>query len=243
MSVCVCVFSTLGDFFFCKLINEGPWGANRLLQILFQIKKNFYGDFSDAATGLWRDCLSRTQCHEWYRPFKSGRTSCEDDPKCGRPSTSTDDDHVENMLAVIRQNRSLTVREIAEEVGICRISCHLILTEKLKMRPQNLCSVCWCVAPYPWIFDEAWDDCFPPAALLSRFDPCGLFLVPEVDILPKRSPISDGRGARRKFDTEPSHRPAKHVPERVPGMDKTLEAVYQEWRGVILRWQVSLSCK
>jgi len=58
------------------------------------------------------DCLSRTQCHDWYRRFKSGRTSIEDDPKFGRPSTSLDDDHVEKVLAVIRQNRRLTVREV-----------------------------------------------------------------------------------------------------------------------------------
>ena len=45
-----------------------------------------------------------------------------------------DDDHVEKVLAVIRQNRHRTVREVAEEVGICKNSCHLILTDKLKMR-------------------------------------------------------------------------------------------------------------
>ena len=81
------------------------------------------------------DCLSRTQCHEWYRRFKSGRTSIEDDPpKSGRPSTSMDDDHVEKVLAVIRQNRRLTVREVAEEVGTCKSSCHLIFAEKWKTR-------------------------------------------------------------------------------------------------------------
>jgi len=45
-------------------------------------------------------------------------------------------------------------------------------------------------------------------------------LVPEVEILTKRSPISDGRGERRKFDTGPSHHPAKHVPGRVPEIEK-----------------------
>jgi transposase len=69
-----------------------------------------------------KDCLSRTQCYEWYQRFKLGRTSIEDDPKSGRPSTSTDDDHVETVRAVIRENRSLTVREVAEEVGICKSS-------------------------------------------------------------------------------------------------------------------------
>jgi len=80
------------------------------------------------------DCLSRTQCHEWYQRFKSGRTSIEDDPKSGRPSTSMDDDHVEKVLDLIRQNCRLTVREVAEEVAICKSSCHQILTDKLKMR-------------------------------------------------------------------------------------------------------------
>jgi len=45
-----------------------------------------------------------------------------------------DNDHVEKVLAVIRQNRRLTVREVDEEGGICKSSCHLILTEKRKMR-------------------------------------------------------------------------------------------------------------
>ena len=74
------------------------------------------------------DCLSSTQCHEWYQRLKSGRTSIEDDPKSGPPSTSMDDDHVEKVLAVIRQNRRLTARAVTEEVGICKSSCHLILT-------------------------------------------------------------------------------------------------------------------
>jgi len=59
------------------------------------------------------DRLSRTQYNEWYQHFKSGRTSIEDGPKSGQPSTSMDDDHVEKVLAVTRQNRRLTVREVA----------------------------------------------------------------------------------------------------------------------------------
>jgi len=79
------------------------------------------------------DCLSRTQCYEWYQRFKSGRTSIEDDPKSGRPSSSTGDDHIEKVRSVIRKNRHLTIREVSEEVGTCKSSCHTILTEKLKM--------------------------------------------------------------------------------------------------------------
>jgi len=34
---------------------------------------------------------------------------------------------------VICENRRLTICEVSEEVGICKSSCHTILTEKLKM--------------------------------------------------------------------------------------------------------------
>ena len=43
------------------------------------------------------------------------------------------DDHIEKVHSVIRENRHLTVREVSEEAGICKSSCHTILTEKLKM--------------------------------------------------------------------------------------------------------------
>jgi len=73
----------------------------------------------------------------------------------------------------------------------------------------------------------------PPASLLSRFGPCGLFLVLEVEILTERSPISEGRGDRRKFVTGLPRHSAKHVPGRVPELEKTFGVVHQEWRGVV----------
>jgi len=52
--------------------------------------------------------------------------SVSEDPRPGRPSTSTNDNHVERVHAVIRGNGCLTVREVADEVGISIGSCHQI---------------------------------------------------------------------------------------------------------------------
>ena len=68
----------------------------------------------------------------------------------------------------------------------------------------------------------------PQPPLLSRFGPCELFPVPKFEVHPKNSPISDGRRDKRKFATGPSRQPAKHVPGRVPELEKTLGAVYQQ---------------
>src|SRR5215469_10129469 len=103
------------------------------VKFCFKLENPFTEAFQMLQQAYEEDCLSRTQCYEWYQRFKSGRTSIEDDPKSGRPSSSTGDDHIEKVRSVIRENRRLTVREVFEEVGICKSSCHTILTEKLKM--------------------------------------------------------------------------------------------------------------
>ena len=78
--------------------------------------------------------MSRTQCYDWFKCFKDGRMLVCEDPRPGRPSTPTNDDHVETFRVVIRGNRRLAVREVAEEVDISIGSCHQFFTEKLQMR-------------------------------------------------------------------------------------------------------------
>jgi len=85
-----------------------------LRQILFQIgKKNFYVGFSDVATGLWRGLFEPYTISRMVPAFQIGQNVHRRQPEIWRPSTSMDDDHVKKVLAVIRQNRRLTVREVA----------------------------------------------------------------------------------------------------------------------------------
>ena len=79
------------------------------------------------------EAMCRTHTYERWKRFKEGRTSVDDDPRSGRPSTSKTDDNVAKVRDVIRSNRRLTVREVAEEVSISKIVCHEILTENLGM--------------------------------------------------------------------------------------------------------------
>ena len=85
-------------------------------------------------TGAYGDvAMKRETCFRWHKRFKNGRLSVEDDERSGRPSTSTDDLHIDEINTLVRANRRLTVRELAEECGISVGSCHHILTEELKM--------------------------------------------------------------------------------------------------------------
>jgi hypothetical protein len=103
------------------------------VKFCFKLGKIFTETFQMLQQAYGEDCLSRTQCYEWYQHFKSGRTPIEDDPKSGRPSSSTGNDHIEKVCSVIRENRRLTVHEVSEEVGICKSPCHTSFTETLMM--------------------------------------------------------------------------------------------------------------
>jgi len=50
---------------------------------------------------------------KWHRAFKEGRENVEDDPRSGRPFSSTDDQNVEMVRAVIAKDRRMSVRMIA----------------------------------------------------------------------------------------------------------------------------------
>jgi histone-lysine N-methyltransferase SETMAR len=78
--------------------------------------------------------MKRKQCYEFFKPFKVGRMSVREYPSPGRNPTSTNDDIVDRVRRVIRGNLRLTVREVADEVGISRGASHQNFLEYLVMR-------------------------------------------------------------------------------------------------------------
>ena len=54
----------------------------------------------------------------WHKAFKEGLENVEDDPRSGRPMSSTNDQNVEVTRAVMVKGRRMSVRMIAEEMGL-----------------------------------------------------------------------------------------------------------------------------
>lgn len=61
--------------------------------------------------------MSQTQCYELFSGLKRAEVGCGD-PRPGLPSTRKDNDYVERVRAVVRENRRLAVRKVADEVDI-----------------------------------------------------------------------------------------------------------------------------
>jgi hypothetical protein len=63
----------------------------------FKLGKTFTETFEMLQKVFGLESMSCTRTYEWQRRFKDSRTSTEDDPRSGWPSTSTDDGSIEQV--------------------------------------------------------------------------------------------------------------------------------------------------
>ena len=72
---------------------------------------------------LGESTMRRTQVQLWYNRFKEGQDNVNDDVRPARPNTSTTDENIEAVKKMILYNRRITIRDVADDVGISFGSC------------------------------------------------------------------------------------------------------------------------
>jgi hypothetical protein len=91
--------------------------------------------------------MSRTQCFEWHRRFKGGRTSLEDDEQSGRPSASITPKNVERIREPVHADRGRTINDTADIAGVSYGSVQTILMSEFNMRCVAAKFVPWLLTP------------------------------------------------------------------------------------------------
>ena len=101
------------------LVRLGKSG-NEIREMLLQV----YGD----------NAMEKTAVYMWVKCFSEGRESVTDEKRSGQPATSRTEENIAKLNQIVRENRRLTVRSIAEQVNIDIKTVRKILTEDLDMR-------------------------------------------------------------------------------------------------------------
>ena len=102
--------------FLVKLGKNGP----EIHQILQQI----YGE----------DVLKERTVFKWVQRFRERHEDPKDDASSGRPSTSSCNENIDHVRSLVLSDHRLTVKMIAEELGLGKSSIHTILMEHLEMK-------------------------------------------------------------------------------------------------------------
>ena len=71
---------------------------------------------------------------KWCHELNLGRESCDDVPHPGRPSTVISDENVDRVHDMVMADRRLTIRKIAQDVGVSYGTVQSILVDVLDMR-------------------------------------------------------------------------------------------------------------
>lgn len=95
----------------------------------FELLKQVHGD----------DCLPQAQAYDWFSSFLDGRESIEDDLETNLPQSSTNcNNNIERVRQILSKDPNVTCRMLAEELGVCKDSIHVIFYESLNKR--KVCS-------------------------------------------------------------------------------------------------------
>ena len=60
--------------------------------------------------------MKKAAVYKWVKGFSHGRESDNDEERSGRPATSRNEENIAKALQIVRENRRLTVRSIADQV-------------------------------------------------------------------------------------------------------------------------------
>jgi histone-lysine N-methyltransferase SETMAR len=104
-----------------------------VVKFLWKLGKPKHEILHDLVQVYGEHALKQRTVEKWIQLFRQGRESTEDDPRSGRPSTSTSSDCIDAVKALVQDNRKITTREIEEALHISHGSVIEILHDKLHM--------------------------------------------------------------------------------------------------------------
>lgn len=93
----------------------------------YKLLKKAYGD----------EALSYGMVHKWFRKFKSGQESLQDDPRVGRPIDTRTEENIQKIAKILDSDKRISIRLLEDMTGIQKDTIHTILVQDLKRKKVN----------------------------------------------------------------------------------------------------------
>jgi len=106
------------------------------IKFCVKLNKSATETFASLTVAYGDATLSRTMVFKWHKAFKEGRENVEDDPRSGRPISSTNDQNVEVVRAVIAKDHRMSVGMIAGHT--VNHACYKDVLEQLRKWVQRV---------------------------------------------------------------------------------------------------------
>ena len=100
-----------------KFLVKLSWKGTEIIQALQTVYKD--------------DALKKSCVYKWIERFRDGREAVEDDEGRGRPTTSKNNERIDVVRNLVKEDGQLIVYQIAETVNIAVGSAHSILHDDL----------------------------------------------------------------------------------------------------------------
>ena len=132
---------------FCLVTGENTEESGAALrdQFLCETRKIWFRNVAVVEDSSWGCCFVFSPSPQVAQGVQGRKGSVEDEERAWRPSTSRTENNVAPVKAVLDRDGRLSVRLIAEKLGLRKTDVHRIITEDLHMRkicaklvPKNL---------------------------------------------------------------------------------------------------------
>jgi plasmid stabilization system protein ParE len=137
-------------------------------------------------------CMGVSSVRRWVKHFKDGNADVADQPRCGRQRTAATEHNTKNVDELIRQDRRITVREIAAQLAVGH---HAIQKTMEILGYRKVCSH-WVPRLLKGTEEHKMAGNCSPIHPTVRIWPLRLPLIQALESSPKRSPLRDWRGSR-----------------------------------------------
>ena len=129
-------FSDLENFFTTDMTD---FKEQRIcIKFCFNLKKTAAETHQILQEAFRDNAMSQSKTFLWYKRFKDGRTSVDDDEHSERPSTTTTPENIAKVCKPIHADHRQTIHDVCEIVGMSYRTVQCILADNLNMRSISM---------------------------------------------------------------------------------------------------------